>query len=104
MIVRLATCAAAGIALLIAGPPAHANSDSEAKLASMQTLEWSAVKKKRRDVRHSKRPSYAYRVPRYGRLGDPSLSPSGLPYRRPSHLGSCVFDEGYGRFSACPNE
>ncbi len=104
MIVRLVLCAVAGGAILCTGAPSHAQPTSDAALSAQQTLEASATKKRLRTTRHHARPSYAYRVPRYGRLGDPSLSPSGLPYRRPSHLGSCVFDEGYGRFSACPNE
>ena len=36
---------------------------------------------------------------------DPSLAPNGGPYRVPAHLrNQCHIDEGYGRFSACPNE
>jgi hypothetical protein len=55
---------------------------------------------------------YAYRhyapvahEPRYYRGGsDPSIAPDGRPYRVPEYLrNQCHIDEGYGRFSACPN-
>ncbi|HWV50999.1 hypothetical protein [Pseudorhodoplanes sp.] len=105
MFVRLAVCAMAGAAILFAGLSSDAQSATATALSKAPALDLSAAKKQRRTVRHPVRPpSYPYRVPAYGRLNDPSLSPSGLPYRRPSNLGGCVFDEGYGRFSACPNE
>jgi hypothetical protein len=104
MIIRLALCTAAGCAMLSAGPASQAPVASEAPFARAQVLEWSAAKKKRHAVRHATRPSYAYRAPRYGRPLDPAFGPNGLPYRRPYDLGGCIIDEGYGRFSACPNE
>ena len=48
-----------------------------------------------------------YPTPRYSsylRGPDPSLGPDGRPYPVPAHLrGQCYIDDGYGRFSACPN-
>lgn len=45
-------------------------------------------------------PRYAYQH----RGNDPSLAANGLPYRVPPHLrNQCYIDEGYGRFSSCPN-
>ncbi|MGE3993414.1 hypothetical protein [Pseudorhodoplanes sp.] len=36
-------------------------------------------------------------------VGDPSLGPNGLPYRRPYDPVGCIIDEGYGRFTNCSN-
>jgi hypothetical protein len=49
-------------------------------------------------------PGYVYE-PRYHRgFNDPSIAPNGRPYRVPEYLrNQCYIDEGYGRFSACPN-
>ena len=49
-------------------------------------------------------PGYVHE-PRYHRGGsDPSIAPNGRPYRVPEYLrNQCYIDEGYGRFSACPN-
>jgi hypothetical protein len=49
-------------------------------------------------------PGYGYE-PRYHRgFNDPSIAPNGRPYRVPEYLrNQCYIDEGYGRFSACPN-
>jgi hypothetical protein len=96
--------AVASLAILSAGPPAQARPDAAESAAPAQMTEWSAVRK-RRVVRHYPKPAYAWRAPAYGRLGDPSLGPDGRPYPRPRSLGGgCVYDEGYGRFTACPNE
>ena len=100
MITRLALIAGTGLALVLAAPePAAASGDTAAHI---QTGEWSAAKK-RRYVRYPAKPAYVYHVPAYGRLGDPSLGPNGLPYRRPYDPGGCIIDEGYGRFTKCSN-
>ena len=104
----LALCVVAGLAILCAGAPAQ-TSIATISAASAQTTEWSAVKTRhhvhvhKRQVHFYRKPSYVYRAPSYGRVGDPSLGPDGRPYARPHDLGGCIFDEGYGRFSACPN-
>jgi hypothetical protein len=103
MIVRLAFSASVGLTILSAGIPSQAQSVPEQLSVQMPTAEWSASKKNRRYLRAPSRPSYAYRVPSYGRLGDPSLGPNGLPYRRPYDPGGCIIDEGYGRFTSCSN-
>ncbi len=95
------------LALGLAAFFAVALADS-AKFAPAQTTErweadeFSAASRKR--VRYYRAPVYApyVAVPR-GRYGDPSIGPDGRAYRAPAHLGSCVIDEGYGRFSACSN-
>jgi hypothetical protein len=98
---RLAMTAAAGLAILLIGPPPPDTWAGETA-SRAQPEEWSAVRK-RRTVRTYRKPVYVYRAPIYGRVGDPSLGPDGRPYRRPYDLGGCIYDEGYGRFSACPN-
>jgi hypothetical protein len=66
-------------------------------------------KRKRHDQGAARAPAYQapayYVAPRpYRRIGaDPSFGPDGKPYKPPVNLGYCVIDEGYGRFSACPN-
>jgi hypothetical protein len=102
MMARLAVIAAAGFAILWVSPSPQSGARASETAARAQPAEWSAVRK-RRYVRYYRKPAYAYRVPSYGRVGDPSLGPDGRPYRRPYNLGGCVYDEGYGRFSACPN-
>lgn len=81
------------------------HSDPRPQGAPMRQLqEWSAVRKRRyyrARVYHAPRYTTRYATPAYGRLGDPSLGPNGLPYRRPYDLGGCIIDEGYGRFSGC---
>jgi len=64
----------------------------------------------RRQVSHYKVRRYPvrhYETPRYSaylRGSDPAFGPDGRPYGPPAHLrGQCYIDEGYGRFSACPN-
>jgi hypothetical protein len=54
-----------------------------------------------------KRPNYV-RVPaeprRSGWRGaDPSFGPDGRPYPRPTNMGDCVVDMGYGRWIGCEN-
>ena len=99
----LAICAAAGLAILYASAPSHAGSAATTESAdTAQVTEWSAAKQKRY-VRVYRKPVYAYRASTYGRAADPSLGPNGRPYPRPYDMGGCIFDEGYGRFSACPN-
>jgi hypothetical protein len=102
MILRMATTGAlAACALLCFDPSASAQERAATRAAQTQAGEWSATKKPRH-VRHYQRPAYAYRVPRY--LGpDPAFDPSGRLYQRPTWGGSCVIDDGYGRFSACSN-
>lgn len=103
MIARIAAGAAAGLAALcVAGSSPQPQPWSGETASATQAGEWSAAKK-RRYVRYYARPAYAYRVPTYGRLGDPSLGPNGLPYRRPYDPGGCIIDEGYGRFTSCSN-
>jgi hypothetical protein len=106
----LAIFAAAGLAILFADAPSQAGSAAMAESAgTAQAAEWSAVRKKRyvrvyrKPAYVYRKPAYVYRAPAYGRLGDPSLGPDGRPYPRPYDMGGCIFDEGYGRFSACPN-
>ena len=63
----------------------------------------SAKRYRRYGHRYIVRPApyqYSYRR---GFGADPSIGPGGRPYPRPTNMGGCVFDEGYGRFSACPN-
>jgi hypothetical protein len=96
----LAAFAIAAAATVSAGSTASAASRAT-EIA--KAADHSAAKRTyhRRQVRH-------YRTPHYGvyRGGnDPSLAPNGGPYRVPAHLrNQCHIDEGYGRFSACPNE
>ncbi len=42
-------------------------------------------------------------APRVRRFNDPSFGPDGRRFQAPAYLGSCVIDDGYGRFSACPD-
>jgi hypothetical protein len=104
MILRLAIAAATGLAILCIGAPqAIDRTEAPAESAApAQATAWSAARK-RRYVRRYARPAYAYRAPR--RIGgpDPAFDPSGRLYRRPTWGGSCVIDDGYGRFSACSN-
>lgn len=104
MMARLGISALAGLAILCIGAPqprAQAEPPGE-NAAPLQAAEWSAVRK-RRYVRRYARPAYAYRAP--VRIGgpDPAFDPSGRLYQRPTWGGSCVIDDGYGRFSACSN-
>ncbi|MGE3993410.1 hypothetical protein [Pseudorhodoplanes sp.] len=112
---RLVTAAAAGLAMALIGSPALPTAStaikkaqlSESSSAAWSSAEWSWAEwssaKKRRYSRTYRKPVYAYRVPRQTRLGDPSLGPNGLPYRRPYDPGGCIIDEGYGRFTNCSN-
>lgn len=103
MNVPLAILAAAGLAILCAYPSAEPRSAPGESVTNAQPAEWSA--RKRRYVRYYRyrQPAYAYRGRVYGRVNDPSIGPDGRPYRRPSYMTGCVHDDGYGRFSACPN-
>ena len=91
----LLSAAVAGDALIISSQPANA-----AQL-STRADELSAAK------RHYKNRPVQTNAPRYSaylRGSDPSLGPDGRPYRVPDYLrGQCYYDEGYGRFRACPN-
>lgn len=97
----LALFAAAGFAILSGGPASDQPRPVD-QSARAQADEWSGARK-RRYVRTYRKPAYAYRAPVYGRPNDPSFGPDGRPYRRPYDPGGCIYDEGYGRFSACPN-
>lgn len=98
-----AICALAGLAMLCIGAPqAGARTEPPGENAApLQAAEWSAARK-RRYVRRHARPAYAYAPRRIGGP-DPAFDPSGRLYRRPTWGGSCVIDDGYGRFSACSN-
>lgn len=61
-----------------------------------------AKRKVQRRVVHQSSTTPVYS--RYFTGPDPSLGPDGRPYPVPAYLRSqCYYDEGYGRFSACPN-
>jgi hypothetical protein len=101
MMLRMTTGALAAYAFLCLGPAASAQIPAARPSAQTPPSEWSSAKKPRH-VRHYQPPAYAHRVPRY--LGpDPAFDPSGRLYQRPTWGGSCVIDDGYGRFSACSN-
>ena len=104
MMMRLAIGAAAGLVILFAGAPSSPLREARSAevAAHPAAAEWSAARK-RRYVRRYARPTYAYRA--RARIGgsDPAFDPSGRLYRRPTWGGSCVIDDGYGRFSACSN-
>jgi hypothetical protein len=98
--VVLAVCAfALAMGVSIAPVPQAA---SPSKPEAVRVDEFSAAKRKypRRVVRHPEAPRYSA----YQRGSDPSLGPDGRPYPVPEYLRrQCYIDEGYGRFSACPN-
>lgn len=92
--------ALAGDALIVSSQPANA-APLSTHAESTPADELSAAKRyyKNRPVQ-----THAPRYSAYFKGSDPSLGPDGLPYRVPAHLrGQCYFDEGYGRFRACPN-
>jgi hypothetical protein len=58
----------------------------------------------RRYVRRYRAPAYRYAQPSYRGGNDPSIAPGGGAYRVPEYLrNQCHIDDGYGRFSACPD-
>jgi hypothetical protein len=62
------------------------------------------VQHRRHGPAYHGQPYYVSRYSAYRRGADPALGPDGRPYRPPAYLrGQCYIDEGYGRFSACPN-
>jgi hypothetical protein len=101
--IMLAGCAIAAAAFTI---EAAAAATLPAKTDTGHAVEFSAAKRAThyRHDRHVRR----YQAPHYStyrRGNDPSLAPNGGPYRVPAYLrNQCHIDEGYGRFSACPNE
>lgn len=102
MLCAIGLCAA--VATGAAAQPAAAQGVSA---QPADTLSAASRNRKRHHSRHSSAHApIPYAAPRYyGRGGgDPSFGPDGRPYRPPANLGSCVYDEGYGRFSACPND
>jgi hypothetical protein len=104
MMLRIAIGAAAGLVMLFVGAPSSPMPEARSGevAASLDMAEWSAARK-RRYVRRTARPAYAYRAPARFGGADPAFGPSGRLYRRPTWGGSCVIDDGYGRFSACSN-
>jgi hypothetical protein len=102
MDVRLAVLGAAALAITTIGPSGQSAAQPDHQAVRTDTGQWSAAKK--RYVRPYAPRAYVYHAPRYyGRLGDPSLGPNGLPYQRPYDRGGCIIDEGYGRFTTCSN-
>ena len=104
---------ACAIAAAISAPKAATGAASRAHPETARAGDLSAAKRshKHRQVRryqvrrHQVRPSQAPHDGTYRRGNDPSLGPNGQPYRVPGYLrNQCHIDEGYGRFSACPNE
>jgi hypothetical protein len=104
MLTRLAIGAAAGLMIMIVAAPGAPLPEARSGpvTAHLDAAEWSSARK-RRYVRRYARPAYAYRAPARFRGPDPAFGPSGQLYRRPTWGGSCVIDDGYGRFSACSN-
>lgn len=106
----LVACAIAATASFAAGATTAAASQEKPDIARASEL--SAAKRTHPHPTHPHHHANRYHVPRYqaphystyGRGNDPSLGPDGRPYRVPSYLrNQCYIDDGYGRFSACPN-
>lgn len=97
--IGISTLALAALIQMSPALAASAPGKSES-LAAVSVTEFSAeeVKKKRvRSVRVA-----PVQIRRSGWTGaDPSFGPDGRPYPRPTNMGNCVVDMGYGRWVGC---
>lgn len=92
------------LAALVQLSPAFAASvpDKTERLAVVSGTEFSADEVKKKRVRYVRERPVQIRRPGWT-AADPSFGPDGRLYPRPTNMGDCVIDMGYGRWAGCNN-